>query len=125
VGFAGFFGFPLEVVPLGQEQGGAQCPVLLAPKGAVLETLRGASDEEGRRVAGARIVRKRAASAWRAFKRSAVSNFAFVSSVGLLHVTKLLTDSLGIGRPAPSRRTHGLSAEDAARLTVDLAPSLL
>ncbi|MFX8685136.1 putative inorganic carbon transporter subunit DabA, partial [Acinetobacter baumannii] len=31
IGFAGFFGFPIEYVPIGQSRGGAQCPVLLKP----------------------------------------------------------------------------------------------
>ncbi|MFX6850123.1 putative inorganic carbon transporter subunit DabA, partial [Acinetobacter baumannii] len=31
IGFAGFFGFPIEYVPIGHLRGGAQCPVLLKP----------------------------------------------------------------------------------------------
>ncbi|MDU3099435.1 MAG: putative inorganic carbon transporter subunit DabA, partial [Bradyrhizobium sp.] len=37
IGFAGFFGFPIEYVPIGHTRGGAQCPVLLKPAFIVCE----------------------------------------------------------------------------------------
>ena len=42
LGFAGFFGFALEVTPADQDAGGAQCPVLLEPQFVVRETEPGA-----------------------------------------------------------------------------------
>lgn len=43
-GFAGFFGFPIEYVPIGHTQGSAQCPVLLKPGFTILESM--PSEEE-------------------------------------------------------------------------------
>ncbi|WP_439334321.1 putative inorganic carbon transporter subunit DabA [Xanthomonas oryzae] len=39
IGFAGFFGFPIEYVPIGRDTGGAQCPVLLKPAFVVCEAV--------------------------------------------------------------------------------------
>ncbi|MBN4683988.1 DUF2309 family protein, partial [Pandoraea nosoerga] len=43
IGFAGFFGFPIEYVPIGRDTGGAQCPVLLKPAFIVCEAVAGAT----------------------------------------------------------------------------------
>ena len=49
IGFAGFFGFPIEYVPIGNARGGAQCPVLLKPSVVVCESVSGvAADDEAR-----------------------------------------------------------------------------
>jgi hypothetical protein len=57
-GFAGFFGFPIEYVPLGHDTGGAQCPVLLSPKARVREGLRGADAAEERAATDLRRLRR-------------------------------------------------------------------
>ena len=57
IGFAGFFGFPIEYVPLGHTHGGAQCPVLLAPKFTVREAVRGADAEMEAELLGMRLMR--------------------------------------------------------------------
>ncbi|TXT42224.1 MAG: hypothetical protein FD139_3811 [Methylocystaceae bacterium] len=101
VGFAGFFGFPIEYVPIGHSKGGAQCPVLLRPAFVVCEAVRDASEEEEEEILGLRLLRRRASKAWKAFKLSAVSSFAFVESAGLLYAGKILSDSLGLTRVAP------------------------
>ena len=41
IGFAGCFGFFMEYVPVGQEHGGAQCPVRLTPGITIAETVHG------------------------------------------------------------------------------------
>ena len=46
VGFAGFFGFPIEYVPIGHKRGGAQCPVLLRPAFTVCEAVEDARRAE-------------------------------------------------------------------------------
>jgi hypothetical protein len=97
LGFAGFFGVPLEVVPFGEAEGGAHCPVLFTPSIVVPERLDGpAAEEEAarRRLATQRRTKK----AWTWFKNAAVSSFAFVETLGLAYVVKLARDSLG--RPA-------------------------
>ncbi len=61
IGFAGFFGFPIESVPIGQTRGAAQCPVLLTPRFVVCESVQNASEEEEEEVLGLRLLRRRAA----------------------------------------------------------------
>jgi hypothetical protein len=110
IGFAGFFGFPVEYVPLGQDGGGAHCPVLLAPKGVVVESVVGATPDESARVAASRILDRRARNAWKSFKTSAVACFGFVGPVGLAYLPKLLTDALGLSRTVPHPSRDGVDA---------------
>lgn len=116
IGFAGFFGFPIEYVPIGQERGGAQCPVLLKPAFTVCEAVKRVSDTEEQEVLGLRLLRRRASKAWKSFKLSAVSSFAFVEAVGLTFAGKLATDSLGMTRPVPSPSVDGIDPHMAERL---------
>ncbi len=116
LGFAGFFGVPIEYVRIGRETGGAHCPVLLAPKFRVRETVRGATDAELGEVARLRRVRSRAASAWRSFRTSAVSGFAFVEAAGLAFAGRLAGGALGWSRPAPRPSAAGLDAHVHARV---------
>ena len=110
IGFAGFFGYPIEYVPIGRETGGAQCPVLLTPAFTVCEAVTGASLEEETEILGLRLLRRRAGKAWKSFKLSAVSSFTYVESAGLLFAPKLLGDSLGLTRPVSDPNTDGLDA---------------
>jgi uncharacterized protein YbcC (UPF0753/DUF2309 family) len=125
IGFAGFFGFPIEYVPIGQLKGGAQCPVLLKPAFVVCEAVKGASDVEEQEVLGLRLLRRRAAKAWKSFKVSAVSSFSFVETAGLGFAAKIATDSLGLTRPVPSPVVDGLDPEIAAKVGPRLAPGEL
>ena len=120
VGFAGFFGFPIEYVPLGQTHGGAQCPVLLTPEYVVREQVKGASEPEETELLGVRMLRRRAHKAWKAFKREAVSSFAFVETVGLGFGAKLLTDSLGLTRTVAHPSADGLDPSVVDRLGPEL-----
>ena len=119
LGFAGFFGFPLDVVPLGHEEGRAQCPVLLAPSHRVYEGVEGSRAEAERHRTDRRLLER----AWKNFKLGAVSCFSFVSPLGLLYLPKLLADSLGLTRPVPDPSTAGLGRH-ADRRTVDAAEDL-
>ena len=98
LGFAGFFGVSMEYVPLGQVTGGARCPVLLTPAVVVCEAVSGVSDEDETRMLRPRLLRRRVAKAWKAFKLSAVSSFTYVETSGLLFAAKILGDSAGITR---------------------------
>jgi uncharacterized protein len=122
VGFAGFFGFPLEYVPLGHERGGAQCPVLLTPQFVVAEGLRGADDAERAEVSEVRLLRRRVANAWKAFKSAAVSSFAFVGPVGLAWLPKLVTDTLGLTRTVEHPSADRLDLRNHGRRMPDLEP---
>ena len=96
LGFAGFFGFALEYVPFGQENGRAQCPVLLKPGFRIRETLKGVTPEQEQSALQARSFSQRLGHAWNAFKTSAVSCFSFVETAGLLSGVKLVKETLGL-----------------------------
>jgi uncharacterized protein YbcC (UPF0753/DUF2309 family)/NADH:ubiquinone oxidoreductase subunit 5 (subunit L)/multisubunit Na+/H+ antiporter MnhA subunit len=122
IGFAGFFGFPVEYVPLGQVRGGAQCPVLLTSKGVVVESVLSATLDQSARAAASRLLDRRARRAWKSFKTSAISCFGFVGPVGLAYLPKLLTDSLGVTRPIPHPSRDGVDAH--VSLGPDLSPHM-
>ena len=125
IGFAGFFGFPIEYVPIGRPTGGAQCPVLLRPAFVVCEGIAGASEAEANGILGLRLVRRRAAKAWKAFKLSAVSSFTYVETAGLLFAAKILGDSLGWTRTVQDPNIDGLSADVIGRVGPQLAPRIV
>lgn len=91
LGFAGFFGVPIEHVELGQAKGDAHCPVLLKP------TLRASACTHADQDAAKRLNNARQQqgwlNAWMQFKTSAASCFSFVESVGLLYAPKLIGDA--------------------------------
>lgn len=85
MGFAGFFGFPIESVPAGETAGTPQCPVLLTPAVRV--------PQKATRPGLAKVhLHKQRATAWKAFKSSAVSSFVFVETAGLGFATKFARD---------------------------------
>ena len=107
-GFAGFFGMPLEFVPLGDAHGKAQCPVLLKPGFRAHERLEtGDAGLEPRAVANRRTIRLGRKS-WKAFQTSATSCFSFVESLGLAYLPKLIGDAWGWTRPVVSADTDGI-----------------
>lgn len=124
-GFAGFFGFPIEYIQIGQSKGTAQCPVLLKPSFVIRESVRGASEEEELEILGLRLMRRRAAKAWKVFKSSAVSSFTYVETVGLLFAAKLVGDAAGLTRAVPDPNLDGLDTRALARVGPDIAPGLL
>ncbi|WP_018409631.1 YbcC family protein [Methylocystis rosea] len=125
IGFAGFFGFPIEYVPIGHSKGGAQCPVLLRPAFIVCEAVGEASEEEKEEVLGLRLLRRRASKAWKAFKLSAVSSFAFVESAAFLYAGKILSDSLGLTRVAPHPNLDGLDRAVIERVGPSVEPRIV
>jgi uncharacterized protein YbcC (UPF0753/DUF2309 family) len=116
LGFAGFFGYPIEYVQIGHLQGGAQCPVLLTPRFVVCEAVKNASLEEETEILGLRQLRRRAAKAWKSFKLAAVSSFIYVEAAGLLYAAKILSDSLGLTRPVKDPNIDGLDARVLGRV---------
>ncbi len=121
IGFAGFFGFPIEYVPVGQQTGAAQCPVLLKPKFTVRETVAHADDDERTEILGLRLLRRRAAKAWKSFKSSAVSSFVYVETAGLTFASKLASDALGVTRPVKDPKVDGLDEKVLPRIGPDIA----
>jgi len=108
IGFAGFFGFAIEYIPLAHDRGETQCPVLLTPGFTVLETVNDPArlDE----VTEARRLRHHVRKAWKSFKMGAVSCFSFVGPVGLIYLPKLFTDGYGRTRPIRRPEDEALSA---------------
>lgn len=125
LGFAGFFGMPIEFVPLGRVHGGAQCPVLLTPTITVHESVKAASPQEQADIVSLRHLRLRASEAWRWFKLAAVSSFAFVETAGWAYAGKLFTDGFGFSRPLPNPATRGINARVAGKLAPDIAPEFV
>jgi hypothetical protein len=117
IGFAGFFGFPIEYVRLGESEGGARCPVLLKPQFVITETVSGASADELAAITAGRLITQRVAKAWRMFKFGAVSCFGFVGPVGLAYLRHLVLDTLGYGRPVPDPARFGLDRAAYQQLT--------
>jgi hypothetical protein len=108
LGFAGFFGLPVEYLPLGAPEARSQLPGLLAPRLRVTDTGLDAA------VATGRARNLDLARGWRALRAGAVSTFTFVEAMGLTYAAALLSESLGRGAPAPPAGA-GLPAEVAAR----------
>jgi uncharacterized protein YbcC (UPF0753/DUF2309 family) len=122
VGFAGFFGYPIEYVPIAHERGGAQCPVLLTPAFIVCESVEGASPSAETAILDLRRLRRRVAKAWKSFKVSAVSSFLYVETAGLLYAWKILSDSLGFTRTVHDPNTDGFDADVIGRLGPRIEP---
>ncbi len=104
LGFAGFFGLPIEYIPFGQHHGPSQCPVLFTPKFRVREKLWDASPDEEKSAWKRQRLVKRISHSWNSFKTSAISCFSFVETAGLAFGPKLFRDAF-----APTAPLHGHS----------------
>ncbi len=122
IGFAGFFGYPIEYVPIGRSSGGAHCPVLLTPAYTITEMVNGADAALETEVLGLRLLRRRAAKAWKSFKQSAVSSFTYVEAMGLAFAPKLVSDALGLTRTVSDPNTDGLDEAVIGKLGPRLDP---
>lgn len=132
LGFAGFFGFAVEVVPFAGGQPRAQCPVLLAPSVRICETVPAGTDEAAARAKAG--LGQRLRSAWAAFRSGIVSTFPFVESLGAAYGAKLARAAFAPPAPvllaahvptiAPAIGPHGRSGlATAAR--IDAAEAVL
>lgn len=120
LGFAGFFGLPLELVPFGATQGPAQCPVLLTPGFRVHERITTADAAANRRAAERRRTVRQIRKAWKMFQTSATSCFSFVEALGAAYLPKLVTDAGGWTRPVLPAEADGVPVRDRAALGPDL-----
>ena len=118
-GFAGFFGMPLEYVPLGAAHGPVQCPVLLTPHFRVAEQV-GSNAAATAQAVAARRIERLGRKIWKHFQTSATSCFSFVETLGITYLPKLVTDSLGWTRPVPSAAGDGVPA----RLRTTVGPDV-
>lgn len=103
VGFAGFFGFPVNYIPLGHQEGKNQCPVLIPSSAVVKETVK--DDATARRI---RTSKHQFEKTWKKFKSGAITSFGFVSPLGLTYLPKILSNSFGLTRPVDDPKIDGL-----------------
>lgn len=113
-GFAGFFGLPMAVTPLGAATAVPQLPGLLAPQFAVSQT---AADGETSTLRARRQGRLERAARWRALSLTASSAFTYVETFGWLRAVPLLRNALGLGGPARPAHAEGLRPAECRRLT--------
>lgn len=90
IGFAGFFGLPIEYAPAGASYDRPQLPGLLAPALTVTEAA-----ADGSLATHQASLNRRAR--WAALSKAAPSSFGYVESVGLGYAFKLLRESF-LGR---------------------------
>ncbi len=109
LGFAGFFGMPIEYQPIASTSARPQLPGLLAPRLRVTDV--GVSAD----LATRRAARLDVDSAWNKLKTSSLSSFAFVESFGLVFGGKLIADTFGRGRRDSHERAGLTETEDAMR----------
>lgn len=117
-GFAGFFAFPIKYVPIGHEDGEAQCPVLLTTGPTIVEEIpeKGANAH----VFEKRILNRQVQKIWKTFRAGAITCFSFVSPIGLAYLPKLFTDSFGLTRPVPNPDKVGLSSNSIGQKSISL-----
>jgi uncharacterized protein YbcC (UPF0753/DUF2309 family) len=110
LGFAGFFGLPIEYLPVGAGTGRPQLPGLLGPRMRVTD----ATTDDG--LAARRAARLRDDAIWKRVRTSPSSSFGFVDAQGIVVLGALLGDAFGRGpRPAARPERAGLSADEDAR----------
>ncbi|HPF14486.1 MAG: DUF2309 domain-containing protein [Planctomycetes bacterium] len=101
-GFAGFFGMPIEYLPMGSASARPQLPGLLAPRMRV-------ADDGTKVAAQRRATRFDVGSAWRQFKAQAISSFPAIESLGIFAGPKLVSETLGRSRSASPADQAGLT----------------
>ncbi|MBL8955798.1 MAG: DUF2309 domain-containing protein [Myxococcaceae bacterium] len=111
LGFAGFFGLPIDYLPAGAAHARPQLPGLLAPR------LR--ATDEGL-TEGGRSRRLAGTTAWGGFKADPVSTFTFVEAFGVAHAIALAKESLGLVEPR-AVDAAGLTEPERARRAPRLA----
>ena len=99
IGFAGFFGVPIEVIRADGRSGGARCPVLLTPGHRVREPLQPASQGAAAWGGAWNDFRIKGNDTWNSFKTSAISCFSFVETAGLWFGARLVAEAMGFSRP--------------------------
>ena len=112
LGFAGFFGLPMEYTPMGTDVRRAQLPGLLAPRLVAADTC--TTDLQAKALGKARRQRLNVQSAWDGWKRASTSAFTFVEALGIGAAAKLVKDSFALGEPRTVDGA-GLSPQEAAR----------
>lgn len=112
LGFAGFFGMPIEFLPMGQTSGDSHVPVLLKPQFQLHEGLEGISTEAEQHCIAQRAENCSWRNLWKQFQTSAVGCFSFVETLGLFYGWKLIANTVGWDLGKPSSKFDGVPAHD-------------
>jgi uncharacterized protein len=118
LGFAGFFAFPIQYIPIAHHKGEAQCPVLIKTGPTILE--RYSDQETNKNVYKRKVLKHEIGRAWKSFKSGAVTCFSFVSPMGLSYLPKLFTDSFGLTRPIQDSDNYHASGANKKLKTISL-----
>ena len=95
LGFAGFFGFPIDYRRLGEDVKNPLCPVLLKPKYSLNESIKNASSASTAAFLESRVFECYQNRVVDLFKNSALSSFTFVESLGIGFGLKLFKNTMG------------------------------
>ncbi len=112
MGFAGFFGLPIQYTPIGTAATRPQLPGLLAPAIDVTETSGAAARDAAIAVARRDTLARK--SAWAPFKRMPGSGFTLVETVGIGDLVRLLGRSIMRGGDPATIDHAGLGRGDHA-----------
>jgi uncharacterized protein len=90
LGFAGFFGVPMEYQPLGAPAGEPRLPGLFAPRVRAIDAglADAAAEQRSRHV--------HLAANWKGLQKDAVATFTFVEALGVAYAANLLAESAGL-----------------------------
>lgn len=116
LGCAGFFGMPVEYLPLGASGARPQLPGLLAPAMRVIDVGAPAAAADKRRA------RLGLGAAWKALKSGALSTFAFVDALGPFYAGALAIRAVA-SEPAPSIDCVGLLAREHGKPRLGMSGS--
>jgi uncharacterized protein YbcC (UPF0753/DUF2309 family) len=112
---AGFFGLPIEYAPLAADHARPRLPGLMAPTYRITDA--GLPES----AAATRTSRLQAAHAWKAFKSSSLSSFAFVDAWGLFFGRSLFDETFGrASRETDHHDRAGLTAAEVQARTPKL-----
>jgi len=126
IGFAGFFGLPIDhrVPGLGGSQ--ARCPVLLAPPVPTSDCKSGIEVSEFDQLLFQRVDARESKRTWKRFKEAASSCFTFVETIGLSYGLELVKDAFGLGgKPGRDKGAPGFLVDMPTKDRADLAEGIL
>ncbi|XOV91244.1 MAG: YbcC family protein [Bacteroidota bacterium] len=118
IGFAGFFGFPVNIVHLGGKNTEAQYPALIKPSITIRESL--TNEREIRKAGLGKEIKISVHKIWKSFKSGAMTCFGFVSPLGLSYLPKIFSSTFGWATSGSNPNKYGLTKEQYENRTVDL-----
>ena len=129
IGFAGFFGLPIDhrIPGLGGSQ--ARCPALFAPPVRSSDSKSGIEVSEFDQLLFQRVDARESKRTWKRFKEAASSCFTFVETIGLSYGVELVKDAFGLAGKSGNDKgapafLDNLSAADRAGLAQGILKGL-